>query len=178
MRDSFLPLLGDVERVEAAVGFYLERFGDVGYRECRIYDGIAETIEALSARGHQLAVVTAKNEPHSRKIVSGFEFGGCFDTIVGATPCGRISRKPDLIAEALARLALHTHDCVMIGDRHMDIDGARHHDMRSIGVLWGFGTPDELAHADLLVNAPRELVAAMSRVRTATFASSVTESIA
>ena len=35
----------------------------------------------------------------------------------------------------------------MIGDRRMDIDGARHHAMRSIGVTWGFGGEPELQAA-------------------------------
>ncbi|HBS61907.1 MAG TPA: HAD family hydrolase, partial [Stenotrophomonas sp.] len=34
-----------------------------------------------------------------------------------------------------------------IGDRRMDIAGARHHAMRNIGVLWGFGGADELRDA-------------------------------
>ena len=47
----------------------------------------------------------------------------------------------------------------MIGDRHMDIDGARHHGMRNIGVLWGFGGEAELreAGADRLAATPDEL---------------------
>ncbi len=158
LRDSFQPILRDAVRVEAAVAFYRERFEEVGYRECRLYDGISEAIHALSARGHRVSVVTAKNEPHARKIIAGFDFQQHFDTIVGATHCGRISHKPELIAEALARLALDPHECAMIGDRHMDIDGARHHGMRSVGVLWGFGTPEELAHADVLVKLPRDLL--------------------
>lgn len=158
LRDSFQPILRDAVRVEAAVAFYRERFEDVGYSECRLYDGIGAAIESLSARGHRLSVVTAKNEPHARKIVGGFDFRHHFDTIVGATACGRISHKPELIGEALARLALDAHGCTMIGDRRMDIDGARHHGMRSIGVLWGFGTADELAHADVLVDTPRNLI--------------------
>jgi phosphoglycolate phosphatase len=161
LRDSFRPLLKDPQRVERAVEYYRERFEDIGYAEHRLYDGIAEVIHTLAARGHRIAVVTAKNEPHARKIVRGFEFAHHFDTIVGATIDGRVSHKPELIAEALARLALHAEDCVMIGDRDMDIDGARHHGMRAVGVLWGFGTPEELAHADALVNSPRDLVAAM-----------------
>ena len=158
LRDSFEPILRDAVRVEAAVAFYRERFEDIGYSEHRIYDGIADAIDALSARGHRLSVVTAKNEPHARKIVDGFDFRDHFDTIVGATACGRISHKPELIREALARLALDPHECAMIGDRRMDIDGARHHGMRAIGVLWGFGSRDELAHADVLVGTPRELI--------------------
>ena len=42
------------------------------------------------------------------------------------------ARLPELIGEAMARLALHAHECVMIGDRHLDIDGARHHRMLGI----------------------------------------------
>ena len=47
----------------------------------------------------------------------------------------------------------------MIGDRHHDVEGARHHGMRSAGVLWGFGSEQELRHAgaDVLVGTPAEL---------------------
>ena len=161
LRDSFLPILRDAERVERAVGYYRERFEAVGHAEHVLYAGIADAIAALSARGHRLSVVTAKNEPHARKIVASFDFAHHFDTIVGATADGRISHKPQLIGEALARLALHAHECVMIGDRAMDIDGARHHGMRSVGVLWGFGSAEELGGADVLVHSPRDLIDAV-----------------
>jgi phosphoglycolate phosphatase len=160
LRDSFRSVLHDDERIERAIGFYRERFDAVGHTEHRLYDGIGAAIETLSDRGHRVAVVTAKNEPHARRIVASFDFAHHFDTIVGATLDGRVSHKPELIGEAMARLALHAHECVMIGDRHLDIDGARHHGMRAIGVLWGFGTREELAHADALVNSPRDLIAA------------------
>ena len=158
LRDSFAPMLRDPVRVEQAVEFYRERFEDIGYAEHRLYDGIADTIHALAERCHRIAIVTAKNEPHARKIVDGFDFAHRFDTIVGATLDGRISHKPELIGEALARLARAAGDCVMIGDRHMDIDGARHHRMRSVGVRWGFGDADELAHADLHADHPEDLL--------------------
>ena len=47
----------------------------------------------------------------------------------------------------------------MIGDRRMDIEGARHHGMRNVGVLWGFGGEQELrdAGADHLVMSPARL---------------------
>ena len=159
LRDSFRTVLHDEARVERAIAFYRERFDAVGCTEHRLYDGVGAVIEALSERGHRVAVVTAKNEPHARRIVGGFDFAHHFDTIVGATVDGRVSHKPELIGEAMARLALHAHECVMIGDRHLDIDGARHHRMRAIGVLWGFGSREELAHADALVATPQELVA-------------------
>ncbi len=169
LRVSFGALFDDPADVERAVALYRERFEIVGWTEHTIYDGIGDTVATLHAAGHRLAVVTAKNEPHARRIVETLPFGHCFDDIIGATPDGRLSHKPELIAEALRRLDLRPGECTMIGDRHLDIDGARHHGMRGIGVLWGFGGEDELraAGAHLLVRAPGELVAMSPRVNRA-----------
>jgi len=159
LRTSFLPLLGDPAKVEAAVEHYLERFESHGWLEHQVYAGIGEAIEALHADGHRLAVVTAKNEPHARKILAHLPFGHRFEDIIGATVDGRLSHKKDLIGEALRRLSLTPDACWMIGDRHMDIDGARHHGMRCVGVLWGFGGEEELrdAGATRLAAAPDQL---------------------
>ncbi len=159
LRVSYAALFDSAADIERAVELYRERFEMEGWREHAIYDGIGMTVEAAHAAGHRLAVVTAKNEPHARKIVSTLPFGHRFEDIIGATPDGRISHKPELIAEALARLQLNAEHCVMIGDRHMDIEGAIHHRMRGIGVLWGFGSEDELrdAGAYALVRTPDAL---------------------
>ena len=160
LRTSFAPVLGDADRVEAAVDHYRERFDQVGWTEHEVYPGIDEAIEVLHARGHRLAVVTAKNEPHARRIVEHLSFGHRFEEVIGATESGSISEKPELIAEALARLDLHPDACLMIGDRRMDIEGARHHRMRNIGVLWGFGGDAELraAGVERLASTPAELL--------------------
>jgi phosphoglycolate phosphatase len=159
LRDSFGPVLGDAARTEKAVEFYRERFESEGWREHAVYEGIGDVLAGLAAAGHRLAVVTAKNEPHARLIIEHLPFGGLFEDVVGATPCGRLSHKPELIGEALARLGLGPEGCWMIGDRHMDIHGARHHGMPSVGVLWGFGGEAELrgAGATRLAAAPAEL---------------------
>ena len=150
LRTSFGPLLNDEAKVEQAVLHYRDRFETHGWAEHEVYPGIGETIEALHAAGHRLAVVTAKNEPHARKIVDHLPFGHRFDDVIGATLDGRISHKDQLIAEALRRFELDADACWMIGDRRMDIEGARHHGMRNIGVLWGFGGEVELREAGAL----------------------------
>ena len=160
LRDSFGPLLGDAARTEAAVQHYRDRFETHGWAEHEVYEGIGEAVLALSAAGHRLAVVTAKNEPHARKIIAHLPFGHVFEDVIGATPCGRLSHKPELIGEALQRLGLSPEGAWMIGDRHMDIDGANHHGMASVGVLWGFGGEAELrqAGATRLAARPSDLV--------------------
>ncbi|GAB3104862.1 HAD hydrolase-like protein [Lysobacter terrae] len=160
LRTSFAPLLRDDAKVEAAVLHYRDRFETHGWAEHEIYAGIGETIEALHAAGHRLAVVTAKNEPHARKIAEHLPFGHRFVDIVGATIDGSLSHKPELIGAALQRLAVSPAECWMIGDRRMDIEGALHHGMRHVGVLWGFGGEDELreAGAQRLATRPDELL--------------------
>lgn len=159
LRTSFAPLLHDPARVEEAVEHYRERFETHGWAEHELYDGIDAAVRTLHASGHRLAVVTAKNEPHARKIAAHLPFGHLFEDVIGATPDGSRSHKPELIEEALSRLALPAEHCVMIGDRHMDIEGARHHGMRNIGVLWGFGGEVELraAGAVHLASSPAQL---------------------
>jgi phosphoglycolate phosphatase len=160
LRTSFAPLLRDDAKVEQAVLHYRDRFESHGWAEHEIYAGIGETIEALHAAGHRLAVVTAKNEPHARKIAAHLPFGHRFVDVVGATVDGSRSHKPELIAEALRRLDASPSECWMIGDRRMDIEGALHHRMRHVGVLWGFGGEGELrdAGAQRLVSRPDELL--------------------
>lgn len=164
LRTSFAPLLRDDEKVEQAVLHYRDRFETLGWAEHEIYDGIADTIEALHQAGHRLVVVTAKNEPHARKIAAHLPFGHRFVDIIGATVDGSRSHKPELIAEALLRLGAAPHECWMIGDRRMDIEGALHHGMRHVGVLWGFGGEDELreAGAQRLASRPDELPALLA----------------
>lgn len=159
LRTSFAPLLHDAARVEEAVEHYRERFETQGWAEHELYTGIDEAVRALHAAGHRLAIVTAKNEPHARKIAAHLPFGHLFEDVIGATPDGSRSHKPELIEEALRRLVLPPERCVMIGDRHMDIEGARHHGMRNIGVLWGFGGEVELraAGAVQLASSPAQL---------------------
>jgi phosphoglycolate phosphatase len=159
LRDSFGPLLGSEARTEQAVLHYRDRFESHGWAEHEVYAGIGEVVQDLAAAGHRLAVVTAKNEPHARRIIAHLPFGDVFEDIIGATPCGRLSHKPELIGEAFARLAPAPGDIWMIGDRHMDIDGARHHGIGSVGVLWGFGGEAELraAGATHLASKPDDL---------------------
>ena len=148
LRHGFAPLLGhDVERIEAAVDYYHERFATLGWREHAVYPGIAAMIERLQAAGHTLAVVTSKPERHARPIVEHLPFGAAFSRLYGPDPSSPHSEKASMIAAALADFGASPGQAAMIGDRRFDIEGALANRVRAIGALWGFGTRDELAQA-------------------------------
>ena len=45
----------------------------------------------------------------------------------------------------------------MIGDRYQDVRAAHHNGARAVGVLWGYGSVEELIGADRLLERPDEL---------------------
>lgn len=167
LRVSYARLFDDPADVERATAYYHERFNTLGIHEHTVFAGIPEALAALKVRGARMAVVTAKNEPQARRIIGSLPFGDVFKDVIGATADGRLSHKPELISEALHRFGVWPGDCTMIGDRHLDIEGAKHHGMRAVGVAWGFGDERELrdAGADLLVESPGLLAGALEAAR-------------
>lgn len=78
---------------------------------------------------------------------------------------GRLDDKADLLAHLLATEDVSPERAVMIGDRAGDVVSARANRVRSIGVLWGYGSESELrdAGADGLCGTPAELAANLGR---------------
>ena len=67
----------------------------------------------------------------------------------GGSPNGTRDDKSTVIAHTLENLqaSTQTHSIVMMGDRRHDVEGAREHGIDTIGVLWGYGTAEELTDA-------------------------------
>lgn len=164
LRETFARLLRSDESalIERAVAHYRERFTDVGWRENVAYEGIADSLAALAARGATMYVCTAKPETFARRIVEHFGFAPHFRAVYGADFAGRFDDKSTLLAHLIASEALDPAAAMMIGDRQHDIRAARANGMQAIGVLWGYGSREELADADRLVTTPRELASLTS----------------
>ena len=74
---------------------------------------------------------------------------------------GRISRKADVISHLIDKLGENEKSSIlMIGDRDQDIEGAKANGLHCVGVLWGYGSNDELmgAGADYTVSAPSDIL--------------------
>jgi len=159
LRGSFARLLatGDDAVVEQAVAHYRERFSDVGWKENVPYPGVAEALAALADDGTPMFLCTAKPETFARRIVEHFGFAPHFRGIYGADFAGRFDDKATLMAHLLATERVAPSGAVMIGDRHHDITAARANGTGAVGVLWGYGSREELAGADALLETPERL---------------------
>ena len=164
LQDSFAVLLGhDAALVARAVALYRERFGAVGILENLLHTGIEDALSRLSARGARLYVATSKPRVYARRIVARFGLWRWIAEVFGAELDGRLARKRDLLAHALAATGGRRAPAVMVGDRRHDVHGAAANGLPTVAVLWGFGDRAELsaAGADALIAAPVELVAAV-----------------
>lgn len=161
LMESFQVFYGMSEgAARRAVACYREYYADKGIFENRVYDRIPETLAALAARGKKLYVATSKPEFFAEKILEHFQLAPYFSGVAGATMDKTRTRKADVIAYALGRFSLPQAQSVMIGDRMHDVAGAKQNKLPCIGVLYGFGSREELlaAGADMLAETPEALL--------------------
>jgi phosphoglycolate phosphatase len=157
LRRSLATLLGDESpaAVERALALYRERFADVGLYENAVYEGVAEALRTIAAGGATLYVATSKPRVYAERIVRHFGLEAQFEAIHGCELDGTREDKRDLLAHLLPHHGLGAQECAMIGDRGADMAAARHHGVRAIGALWGYGTREELAEAGADAFCPR-----------------------
>ena len=145
------------EHVVELVAKYRERYAEVGFAENVIYPGVAEALYALDTAGIPLGLCTSKRADFAESILELFGLRGYFRFVSG----GDIGiRKSDQLTTLLEQGVIDTSS-TMIGDRSIDILAARENGLRSIAVLWGHGTREELVSAapDAFVDSPHELLA-------------------
>lgn len=159
--DSFVHKVGLSEKdAEKGVAFYRERFQTLGIYENKLYPGMSELLHLLSQRNDiKIYIATAKPLPFAIRVLEYFKIIKYFDDISGATLDGTISGKSQVIANLINRFEpdFNRDRTLMIGDRDHDIHGAKQHGLKSLGVLYGYGSNDEINEADFLVESVPEL---------------------
>ncbi len=144
--DSFMEYYGfDREKATAAIESYRVYYRRRGVLENVIYQGTVELLEQLTRAGKTLVIASSKPLCFVQQILAHFGIDRYFSHVSAATLDGRIGRKGDVIANALAMAGVTDKEgVVMVGDRKHDVLGAKENGIPVIGVLWGYG--DEAEH--------------------------------
>ncbi len=163
LRTSLVVLLGGETDADRGVALYRERFGDVGLYENSLYPDIAATLAALKPRA-RLFVATSKAHVYADRIIDHYGLRPYFEHVFGAELDGTRAHKSDLLAYALERTGTDPSRAVMIGDRSHDIVGAKQNGIAGIGVLYGYGSREELTEAGAvhLCAAPKAIAEHLS----------------
>ena len=146
--ETFMSEWG-LTRAEAdqALLYYREHFSVKGLFENVPYPGIGACLGSLKAAGLRLFVATSKPEPLSLRILEHFDLLPYFEAVAGSTMDEQRTKKGEVIAYALDTYALDPSETVMVGDRKHDVIGARENGLACIGVLYGYGSREELTAA-------------------------------
>ena len=150
LADSFERFYGfSPADARAAVDVYREYFADKGIFENELYPGIPALLERLRAAGRKVVMATSKPEPFAERIAAHFGIADYFDCIAGASMDEATrTHKWEVIAYALGRLGDPAPaEVLMVGDREHDVLGAARCGIRTLGVLYGYGSREELLTA-------------------------------
>ena len=149
LKETFRKAYGfDEERAEEAVWKYREYFAEKGLLENTVYPGIPELLEKLRDAGDTLLVATSKPTVYTKRILEHFDLMKYFVDVQGSNLDGSRAEKDEVIAYVLAANRISDKSsAVMIGDRKHDILGGKKCGLDTIGVLYGFGSRQELEAA-------------------------------
>ena len=137
----------DEAQCEDAVVKYREHFADKGLFENELYPAVPGMLRKLRDAGLRLAVATSKPEPYSLRIIEHFGLKGYFEAVCGSTMEETRTNKWEVIQYAMDTLGVTPGETVMVGDREHDVLGAKKCGLPAIGVLYGYGSREELASA-------------------------------
>ena len=162
LKESFKTYYGfSDEKSDLAIRYYREYFKKQGMFENEVYDGIRDLLTQLKARGKSLILATSKPEAFALEILKHFDLYDYFDFAAGATMDDSRNKKADIIRYALEKCNISDKSAaIMIGDREHDIIGAKENDLAAIGVLFGYGSYEELknAGAAFIVSSPAKIL--------------------
>jgi len=150
LRQSFKDVFSiDDASMEKAVGKFRERYLEKGIYENIMYSGIDTLLKKLFKAGKTIILATSKPIGQANTVLSHFDLDRYFTFIGGSEANGDRSLKSEVIQYALDQTNItDLSGCIMIGDRKHDIIGAKTVGMKSVGVLYGHGSYDELSEAD------------------------------
>ena len=101
------------------------------------YIGVVETVRALRAARHPLAIVTSKTEQLAQRGIECIGIGDCFDALIGCDTTERHKPDPAPVQAALERLGVEPGEAVFVGDSVHDMASGNAAGVATIAALWG-----------------------------------------
>jgi phosphoglycolate phosphatase len=146
------------EQIWEMITKYRERFAPTGIFENAVFFGIPDLLTRVS-KEYRCVLATSKPHVFATRIIEHFKLGGSIGAVYGSELDGTRNEKGELIAYVLEQEGVQPQDAIMIGDRLHDISGAKKNGVFAVGVLWGYGSREELeeAGADKIFESTVEL---------------------
>ena len=156
--DAFRQITGlaDADRLAELIKKYREDYALRGYAANTLYPGIDAVLETLKQKSLRLAVCTSKRVDFAEAILELHRIRGYFEFVDG----GDVGIRKWQQLQALLESGVVPENSVMIGDRDVDLVAAHRNGLDSAGVLWGYGSRQELLaqNPTHILDEPMQLV--------------------
>jgi pyrophosphatase PpaX len=132
----------DVERVKERYKVHQWAHHDA---MVRAFPGVPEMLDALTARGVRMGVVTSKLEPSARRSLDYLGLTRHFDLVVGLEATEKHKPDPAPVRYALGRLGARPEEGAFVGDSPHDVVAGNAAGVATVAALWGPFSREELA---------------------------------
>lgn len=142
---SFTNYFGlDEETAGKAIALFGEYYVNKGIYECELYNGVIDMLTELKAAGKNICIATSKPSRSANLVIDQLKLRPFLTSCRMNEEDHASGTKKEIIEAVMQDCGCQMRDAVMIGDTRFDADGAKEAGIRFVGVLYGFGTREEM----------------------------------
>ena len=142
---------------------FLRRYEANMCNKTKLFDGMAQVLDALDSAKIPWGIVSNKVERYVRPIAGFLGIAARSKSLIGGDTTGFAKPHPQPLYLGAKQLGLVPNDCIYVGDDRRDIEAAKAAGMRSVAAAYGYcghaEDPPSRWGADWLINTPSELLA-------------------
>ncbi len=124
------------------------------------FDGMADTLSTIEARGLKWGVVTNKRERFTTPLMAALNLTNRAACVISGDTTSKAKPHPEPMLEACKRAQVHAQECVFVGDAIHDIQAGKSVQMKTLVAEYGYLKPDDQPHtwgADALLSSAQQL---------------------
>ena len=131
-----------------------------GLEVISLYDGMMELLQRLKELGLKLAIATNKPLPTVKPQMTHLGLDELFDALEANDVAQTRGSKSDFVRWAMEGCGSTPDRCLMVGDRKADVVGGKDSAMDTCGVLYGYGSREEMEGCTptYIISTPLELL--------------------
>ncbi len=173
---SYVKTLNKVVKEQGIEGrvrrlFFVLKFVKIFHthtRSTRMYQGIPELLREIRDRGFKIAILTASSRKEIDRSFTKIkdQIVPLVDMILTRDDVPEKKPNPASVLAAIAKLGIDRSQAVIIGDSWHDARAGKNAGIRTIAVLWGYGTLENLTPEgpDYFVQEPKEILDALAKI--------------
>jgi len=112
----------------------------------RLFDGVAELLDALDTRGLRWGIVTNKAERFTKPVTEALELSGRAAVVVSGDTTANPKPHPEPLLHAARAMRLAARRCAYVGDDLRDVTAGNAAGMPTLVARWGYLGTDEPHH--------------------------------